>query len=78
MHLETVEEALGAGVGTLEGIVVAGVGDNDVGAGESGDVCGLIDGLLKGVEALAGLRGNPYERGMKDEKRRVWYHDTCV
>ena len=45
-RLETFEDA-GQGVaGTTEGVVVADVGDDNVGVGECGNVGSLEDGLL--------------------------------
>ena len=49
-------------MGSLEGIVMAGVGDNDVRVGEGWDVGGLVDGLLKVIDALPRL-GRDGENG---------------
>ena len=56
--VQAVKDALEAGVGTGEGLIVTGVGDNNVLRGEFGDVgCG-VDGCLKGINVGAMLRGN--------------------
>ena len=34
-------------MGADEGVVMAGIADNNIGVGEGGDVCCLIDGLLE-------------------------------
>ena len=47
MLLEPVEDTQDGGVGADEGVVMAGIADNNIGVGEGGDVCCLIDGLLE-------------------------------
>ena len=60
--MQAVKDALEAGVGTGEGLIVTGVGDNDVLRGEFGDVgCG-VDGCLKGIDVGAMLCGNGKRR----------------
>ena len=46
LHLQTVDHALDAVVGTYQSIVMAGVGYDDIVLSEGGDVGCLIDGLL--------------------------------
>lgn len=53
--VEAFNDTLETGLGSLESLVVAGIGDDDVGIGESGDIGGCIDGLLQGGKALSCL-----------------------
>ena len=50
-----VEDALEIGVGSAEGFVVSGGGDDDVVLGQCGEVSCVDEGVLKGGEAKAGF-----------------------
>ena len=60
LHLETGNDLLDAVVGAEQGFVVAGVGNDDVGAGNGGNIGDVEDGGFEGVKVLAvlGADGN--------------------
>ena len=51
--MEAVENTLDAFVGSGQGIVVTGVGDDDIILREGGDVGGLVNGGFESIEANA-------------------------
>jgi hypothetical protein len=46
LHLKTVDDTLDTVVGTGQGIIVTGIGDNDIVIRKGRNVGGVIDGLL--------------------------------
>ncbi len=57
-HRHAVKDALQMFVGTGEGVVVTGGGNDDVVLGDGGDVGGFEDGGFECFDAFAGLGGN--------------------
>lgn len=58
-HRHAVKDALQMFVGTSEGVVMAGGGNDDIVLGDGGYICGFVDGSFELVDAEGFLSRNP-------------------